>query len=98
MFGKLGDIYKLQKEAKEMQKNLKSLKISGLSGNEDIEIIMDGTQEIIEIGIDDSLLTQEKKKTLEKGIIEAMKDAQKKIQKELMKDMNLDKIKQMLGN
>ncbi|MBP9758096.1 YbaB/EbfC family nucleoid-associated protein [Candidatus Dojkabacteria bacterium] len=98
MFGKIGDLYKLQKEAKEMQSNLKNLKISGLSNNEDVEIVMDGTQEILEIGINDSLLSIDKKRYLEKAIIDAMKDAQKKIQKELMKDMNLDKIKQMLGN
>ncbi len=98
MFGKIGDLYKLQKEAKEMQSNLKNLKISGLSNNEDVEIVMDGTQEILEIGINDSLLSIDKKRYLEKAIIDVMKDAQKKIQKELMKDMNLDKIKQMLGN
>jgi DNA-binding protein YbaB len=97
MFGKLGDIYKLQKEAREMQKNMKVIKVSGLSKNEDVEVVMDGTQEILEIGINDDLMTLDKKSSLEKAIIEAIKDAQKKIQKEMMKNMDLDKIKQMLG-
>lgn len=97
MFGKLGDIYKLQKEAREMQKNMKVIKVSGLSRNEDVEVVMDGTQEILEIGINDELINLDKKNYLEKAIIEAVKDAQKKIQKEMMKNMDLDKIKQMLG-
>lgn len=98
MFGKLGDIYKLQKEAREMQKNLKNIKISGLSKNEEVEVVMDGTQEVLEVGIKDELLSADKKNYLEKSIIEAINDAQKKIQKEMMKNMDLGKIKQMLGN
>lgn len=98
MLGKIGDIYKMQKEAREMQKNLKSMKISGLSNNEDVEVVMDGTQEIIEIGISDDLMILDKKSHLQKAIIEAVKDAQKKIQKEMMKNMDMDKLKQMLGS
>lgn len=97
MLGQLGDLYKMQKEAKKMQKEMKQIHVSGFSKNEDVEVVMDGTQEIEEIGIDDELMTVEKKSYLVKGIKEAVKDAQKKLQKEMMSSMDLDKIKGMLG-
>lgn len=98
ILNQVGDLYKLQKEARQMQKEMKKISISGYSKNEDVEIVMDGTQEVQEIGIDDSLMSIENKSKLEKAIIEAFKDAQKKLQKEMAKDMDLDKIRGMLGS
>ena len=95
--GQIGDLYKLQKEARKMQKDMKGKTVSGYSKNEDVEIVIDGTQEILEIGISDELLNPERKKDLTKGIIQAMKDAQKKLQKDMMKDFDMSKIKGMLG-
>lgn len=97
-FGQMGDLYKLQKEARQMQKQMKNISVSGFSKNEDVEVVIDGTQEIQEIGIEDELMNPDKKKDLTKGIMQAMKDAQKKLQKEMMKDMDMDKLKGMLGN
>jgi DNA-binding protein YbaB len=97
IFGQVGDLYKMQKEAKKMQNDMKKVVVSGLSRNEDVEILMNGAQEVIEIGIDDSYMSIDQKAKLEKALIEAFKDGQKKIQKKMMQDMDMDKIKSMLG-
>lgn len=97
IFGQMGDLYKLQKEARKMKKEMQQVSISGYSKNEDIEIVIDGTQEILEIGIEDELLTLEKKDYLIKGLKQAFKDAQNKLQKQMAKDMDVDKLKSLLG-
>ena len=96
-FGKLKDLYKLQKEARQMQKKMKKIRISGLSKNEHVEIVINGTQEIEELDISDELLDQDRKDDLIKEFKQAMKDAQKKLQKEMAKDMDVDSLRNMLG-
>ena len=97
MFNQLKDIYKLQKEAREMQKKMKEVKITGISDDEDVKVYMNGLQEIDTIDIADDLMGLENKKQLVKEIKEAMKDAQKRLQKELSKDMDISQLKNMLG-
>jgi DNA-binding protein YbaB len=97
IFGQVGDLYKMQKEAKKMQNDMKKVVVSGLSRNEDVEVVMNGAQEVIEIGIDDSYMLIDQKSKLERALMEAFKDGQKKIQKKMMQDMDMDKIKNMLG-
>jgi DNA-binding protein YbaB len=97
MFNQLKDIYKLQKEAREMQKKMKEVKIIGISDDEDVKIFMNGLQEVDTMEINDELLSIESKKQLIKEIKSAMKDAQKKLQKELSKDMDISQLKNMLG-
>lgn len=91
------DLYKMQKQAREMQKQMKQLKITGMSDDENIEVIINGTQEIEDIVIKDEICTVENKRNLIRGFKQAFKDAQKKLQKEMMKDMDIDKLKGMLG-
>jgi len=91
------DMYKMQKEARAMQKKMKLIKLVGLSDDELISIEMDGTQEIKDISIDDSLLSIESKRELLRGLKQAAKAAQKKLQKAMMKDMDLSQIKDMLS-
>ena len=96
-FGKVGKLIQLQKEAREMQKNMKKINIDGASGKEDVVVRIDGTGEIIDIDMADELLTIDKKEELIKKLIEAYKNAQKKLQKEMMKDFDMEKMKGMLG-
>ncbi len=97
MLSQLGDMYKLQKEAKQMQKKMKQVEVSGLSKNEEVEIVMDGTQSILEIGIDDNLLNPESKQKLIRALKEASSSAQKKLQKKMMEDFDISNLKDMLG-
>jgi len=97
MFDQIKDLYKLQKEAKEMQKKMKQIMVDGYSDDEDVKIRMNGLQEIESIDIDDDLISVENKKDLTKAIIQSVKDAQKRLQKEMAKDMDVSQIKSMLG-
>ncbi|MBW7953252.1 MAG: YbaB/EbfC family nucleoid-associated protein [Candidatus Dojkabacteria bacterium] len=96
-FKQIKDIYKLQKEAREMQKKMKNIHVTGKSDDELVVVSINGTQEVEDITIEDRLLSPSEKKLLVKGIKQALKDAQKKLQKELMKDMDLGQLKGMLG-
>lgn len=96
-FGKVGDLYKLQKEARAMQKQMKALIIDGESKSGDVVVRINGTQELEDIDIAEELLHSDKKEALVKEIKQALKAAQKKLQKEMMKDMDMDKLKGMMG-
>jgi DNA-binding protein YbaB len=97
MFNQAKELYKLQKEAREMQKKMKAIKVEGLSDDEMVKVIMDGTQEIIEIEIDDEMMSVDLKKELVKSLKQGLKDAQKQVQKQMMKDMDISQLKNMLG-
>ncbi|KXK26650.1 MAG: Nucleoid-associated protein YbaB [candidate division WS6 bacterium OLB20] len=97
-FGQIKELYKLQKEARAMQKKMKAIHVTGKSEDELVEITINGTQEIEEIEIEERLLSAEEKKALVKGLKQAMKDAQKRLQKEMMKDMDINQLKGMLGS
>lgn len=87
----------MQREAKAMQKQMKQLHVDGYSDDDLVKIVMNGTQEIEEIEIDDQLLDVDSKRELVRDLKQALKSAQKALQKEMMKDMDLDKLRQMLG-
>jgi DNA-binding protein YbaB len=97
MFDQIKDLYKLQKEAREMQKKMKTVIVEGFSDDEDVKVRMNGLQELEDIEIADELLSPQNKKELTKALMQAIKDAQKRLQKELAKDMDMSQIKSMLG-
>ncbi len=96
-FGQVKDLYKLQREAKQMQKKLREKMLTGESKDGRIKIYMNAAQEFEDLFIDDSLLSPEDFETLKTGFKQAFKDFQKKLQKEMMKDMDLDSLRGMLG-
>jgi DNA-binding YbaB/EbfC family protein len=96
-FGKLGEIYKLQKEARAMQKKMKAIIVDGESKDGDVVVRINGVNEVEDIDIDEELLTPENKDKLVKKLKQAVKAANKKLQKEMMKDVDMDKMKGMLG-
>ena len=96
-FGQAKDLYRLQKEAKQMQKKMQAIKIVAESKDGKVRLFMNGAQEFEDIDIDDSLLSPDMLEALKKGFKEAMKDYQKKLQKEMMKDLDMDSLKSMFG-
>lgn len=96
-FGKVGELYKLQKEARAMQKKMKAVIVDGESKAGDILVRINGVNEVVDIDIDDDLLTVGKKEHLVKKLKQAFKSAQKKLQREMMKDMDMNKLKGMVG-
>ncbi|KKQ35095.1 MAG: hypothetical protein US52_C0036G0013 [candidate division WS6 bacterium GW2011_GWA2_37_6] len=96
-FGQMKELYKLQKEARRMQKEMKKLRVEGLSKDQKVKIVLNGLQNIEDIEIIDELLDPNRKKDLINAIQQAHKDASKEVQKEMAKGMDLDKMKSMLG-
>lgn len=91
------ELIKMQMEAKKMQNRLREKKISGESRDGMLKIFMNGAQEFEDIWVDDDLMDVEMIDRLKKNMKEAFKDYQKKLQKEMAQDIDLDKIKGMLG-
>lgn len=86
MFDKAKDLYKLQKQAKEIKKKLKNTHIE--AEEDGVVVIINGEQEVVEIKIDDSIMTDKKKlqTTLEKVFNKAVKKAQS-VAADMMKDV-----------
>lgn len=92
MLGKMKDMYKLQKQAKQIKKKLKNIHIE--AEEKGVTVTIDGEQNIISISISDEAM--ENKNLLEKSIKEAINKATKKSQqiaaeemKAVMGDMGL---------
>jgi len=80
-----------------MQNRLREKKISGESKDGMLKIFMNGAQEFEDMWIDDDLMDVDMMDRFKKDMKEAFKDYQKKLQKEMAQDLDLDKIKGMLG-
>jgi len=91
MFDKFKDLYKLQKQAKEIKKKLAKTHIE--AEHEGITVVINGEQEVIEIKISEEAKMD---KNLESNLVKCLNKAMKKAQQiaaEMMKgvmgDMNL---------
>ena len=91
------ELIKMQMEAKKMQNKLREKKISGESKDGMLKVFLNGAQEFEDIWVDDSLMDVDMMDRFKKDMKEAFKDYQKKLQKEMAQDIDLDKIKGMLG-
>ena len=88
------DLYKMQKQAKAIKKDLKKIHIEAEENG--VIVVVTGEQEIISIHIPDELMSPESKGKLQKSIMEALQKAMKKSQaiaaekmKVVMGDMGL---------
>lgn len=81
MFSKLKEIKDLRQQAKSIQNMLSQEHVETSAAWGKVKIKMSGNQEIEEVLIDSELMTPSKKTDLEKGIKEAVNDANKKVQK-----------------
>ena len=91
------ELIKMQMEAKKMQSKLREKKITGESKDKMLKITMNGAQEFEDIQIDENLMDIDMIDRFKKDMSEALKDYQKKLQKEMAQDIDLDKIKGLLG-
>lgn len=85
MFDKVKNIYKLQKEAKKIKKELKNIHIEAESNG--VIVIVDGEQKVIEVKLPEDVSNKE---MLQKDIVEAFNKAVKKSQEvaaEKMRDI-----------
>ena len=86
MFDKAKDLYKLQKEAKKIKKELKNTHIEAESDG--VTVVINGEQEVISVSIAPETLENPKK--LEKALVTTFNKSVKKSQQvgaEMMKDV-----------
>jgi hypothetical protein len=80
MFGKMGDMYKMAKEAKSIQKKLRKKEITGESKGGNIELTVNGEMKIIDIKVSEEILKPENKSKLERSLKETLNATLKKAQ------------------
>ncbi len=95
LFGQARDLYKLQKQAKQVKQELKNLHIEAEVNG--ILVVMSAEQEVQEIKIPESLLAPEKAQELQRSLKEVLNKAIKKAQevaaermRDLMGQMGMD--------
>ena len=92
MFDKAKDMYKLQKEARRIKKELKNTHIE--SEHEGVTVIINGEQEVQEVKISEDAMKDQKslQKNLESCFNKAIKKSQQvgaELMKDIMGDMNI---------
>ena len=85
---KAKDLYKLQRQAKQIKSELKNIHVEAESGG--VTVTIDGEQHFIDVKVDESIAGDAKKIT--KGVIEASNKAIKKSQL-----IGADKMKDVMG-
>jgi DNA-binding protein YbaB len=98
VFGQMKELYKMQREAKKMQKKMRKVKVTGESKDGKIRMYFNGAQELEDVSIESSILSEENQEDVVNGIKEAYKDFQKKLQKKMAKNFDMDQLKGMMGN
>lgn len=95
LFGQAKDLYKLQKQAKEIKKKLQNLQIEAEVRG--VKVVITAEQEVVEVTISEEMLAPEKKTGLQSTLKEAFNKAIKKSQevaaaemKDLMGDMGMN--------
>lgn len=97
MFEQFKDLYKMQREAKKLQEDMRKIHVTGESRDGKLKMYYNGAQELEDMNIEDELMDPTMKDRLINDIKEAQKDFQKKLQKQAMKDIDMNQIKNMLG-
>ncbi len=89
LFGQMGDMYKLQKEAKRIKKELAQIHI--FAERDGVKVTVSAEQKVISVEITDEVILSNKNK-LEKAITEAINAAMEKAQK-----IAAEKMKAVMG-
>ncbi len=78
MFGNIGEMMKLQKQFKDIQKRIKKAEHDGESSDGLVKVRMNGEFEMISLSIDDDLVKSGDRKKLEKNVQTAVNSAVQK--------------------
>ena len=89
LFGQMGDMYKLQKEAKKIQKELANIHI--FSESNGVKVTVNGKQEVISVEFEDESILKDPSK-LNKALTEAFNKALTKSQQ-----VAAEKMKSVMG-
>lgn len=97
MLDKMKQLYQLQKQAREIQKELKDTEIEARSSDGSVSVVFNGEIHIVDVKIAESLLEPGKKRDLEQTLIKVVGEAVSRAQglaaektKDVMKSMGLN--------
>lgn len=79
MFGKMKEVYEMQKKAREIQKKLESVVVEKTDNG--ITVKVNGVFKVQEISIDSALLSADKKEKLESALAKTLSQALSELQK-----------------
>ena len=97
MLDQFKDLYKMQKEAKKLQTEMRKIRVTGESRDGLLKMYFNGAQELEDMSIDDELMDPSMKDKFVKDVKEAQKNFQKKLQKQAMKNIDMDQVRNMMG-
>ncbi|MBU1044451.1 MAG: YbaB/EbfC family nucleoid-associated protein [Candidatus Omnitrophica bacterium] len=81
MLSKMKNIFEAQKKMNDIKKGLEKVVVDHEAAQGQIKITMSGTQRVISISINESLLASDKKGRLEKELVNCINAAADKVQK-----------------
>jgi len=80
-FQQMKDLWKLQSEAKRMQKELRQTVVEAEGEGGKIKVEINGEQNVQKIEIDESLLSPNQKNNLERALVKTLQEGSKAVQK-----------------
>lgn len=89
-FGKMKDLYELQKKARAVQKELKDVEVEASSNDGWVTVVFNGEQHLVEVNLAEEALQPENKRELEKDLKNTISQAISRAQAvaaEKMKDI-----------
>jgi hypothetical protein len=92
MFGNMGELLKMQKQMKDIQKRIKKAEHTGESEGGLVKVVVSGEFTISKISIDESIVRMGDHKKIEKAVLSATNDAVKK-----GKDFAAQEMKELTG-
>jgi DNA-binding YbaB/EbfC family protein len=90
--GDIGQLMKMQKEMKNIQKTIQKTKINGESSDGSVKAIVNGEFTLLDISIDEALIKAGDVKKVEKMVYSAINDAVNKA-----RDFSAEEMKKMAG-
>ncbi len=93
MLDKAKQLWDLQKKARAIQKELKETEVEAKAAGGLVIVVFNGEQHIQEVTIDESMLSLEKKRELEKALQQAIAEAISRVQA-----IAAEKMKAIAGN
>lgn len=93
MLDKMKQVYDMQKKAKQIQKELKETEVEAKSGDGLVTVVFNGEIHVVDVKIDESLLTPEKKHALETTLKNTIAQSVSKAQA-----IAAEKAKSMMGD
>jgi len=91
MFNQMKDLYKMQKQAKQMKKALKTIEVE--AEEDGVLVVVNASQEVVSVEVDEGILSPANKKRIEKNFMIALQRAMKKAQ-----EIAAEEMKPMMGD